>query len=126
MREKLGLERGDVHVDGAVPLAPLAGETEVERLLHVLVAPARDWPVTAHELLEQMRTPPRRMLFLVRHHEARTHHVVIRIAFAVLPTALSDSDAARRRAHEAAAVVRVTKMCIELLRVVVRQNFSLS
>ena len=110
---------------GQSPLAPLAREAEIQRLLHVLVTPALDGAIAANELLEQVRAAAGRVPLLVGDHEARTHHVVVRVALAVLPAALPDPDAARGRANEAPAVVGKAKVSIELLRVVIGPELQL-
>jgi len=91
VREELGLVRGHVHVDRAVGLAALAGEAQVEGVLHPLVLP----PVAddlALEHLEQHPGPtPGGVLLLPGHHVAWAHRPALR------PAAQPHADALQGR-----------------------------
>ena len=99
MSEELRLVRRHVDVDGAVALASLAGEAEIERLVHGVAPPAVAERVPLHHLEEEARAAARRVLLLARHHEARAHRARVE------PPAFADADAANRRVREAPAVV---------------------
>src|SRR5689334_22937919 len=76
----------------------------------MLVAPSVFDRASLH-LEEEMSAAARRVLFFARHHEGRTHRVLVTLA--AEPAALSDADTAQRRVREAAAVVRVLEIGLE-------------
>src|SRR5690348_16088014 len=80
VRQELGLVRRHIDVYGAVALAAFARETEIERLLHVVVPPHPGHGVTFEHFPEQMGAAARRVLFLAGDLEARTHRPVIEAA----------------------------------------------
>ena len=105
MREELGLVRGEIDVDRTVTLAPLAGETQVERVFDSVVAPSfRHRTIAPEHLPEQVRAAAGRMLLLERDHVARAHHVVVILPLAVLAPAATDADAPEGRTREAPVV----------------------
>src|SRR5262249_36857989 len=106
--EELRLVRRDVDVRGAVALAALAGEAQIERLLHRFVTPAAVDRAALEHLPEQVRAAAGRVLLLARHHEARAHRVVAGLA--VEAPALADADAALRGVRELAVIVRVLEV----------------
>ena len=99
VREKFGLVRGQINAHRAVALAALAGEAEVERLFHVLVAPAVADHVALGHLPEQVGAAAGGVLLFVRHPPARAHDA------AFLAAAFSDADAAQHGVGQAAVVV---------------------
>ena len=81
VREELGLERRDVDVYRAVTFAALAREAESSASFtfsscHTFVIGPSVRIISSRRL----RSTARRVLFLARDHEARTHHVVVGIA----------------------------------------------
>jgi hypothetical protein len=113
VREELGLVRGDVDGDRAVALAALAREAEVERLLHVRVAPALlPDRLPVQHLEQQAGAPARRVHLLARDHVTRAHRPALGAA------ALADAEAALRRRREAPAVARETEVRLDPPRAV--------
>src|SRR5205823_2292074 len=104
------LRFGARHVDGdrALALAALARETQVERVLHVLVAPTARQRIAFEHLEEQTGSSPRRMRLFARDPVTRAHRA------AAVTAALADADAADRREREAVTIGRIRKMCVEL------------
>lgn len=98
--EGLGLVRRHVDVDGAVHLAPLAREAQVERLLDALVPPTVGDDVGFEHLEQDARPPPRRVPLVLRGHVARAHGAALAAA------AEAHTDASQRRLGEAATVLR--------------------
>ena len=80
MREELGLERGHVDVHGAFAFAALAGQAEVERVLHRLVAPVVRDDFALEHLEQQPGPAARRMFLFARDHVARAHHAMVEAA----------------------------------------------
>ena len=113
MAEKLRLVRRHVHVDRAIALAALAGEAQVERVLHFLALPAVVDDFAVHHLEQHARAAARGILFLARHHVGGAHRSA---AFA---PAGADADAAQRGAGEAVSVGGIGEMRFGLRRVVV-------
>src|SRR5205807_8353776 len=100
VREELGLVGGHVDLDGAIALASFARETEIQRLPHVVVAPAARQRLAFEHLEEQPRASAARVLLVVRDAIARAHRAI------VLAAALADAYATGRRKRKAAAIVR--------------------
>ena len=105
VREKFGFVRRHVDLDRTLALAAFAGETQIERVLHVLVAPAARHRIAFEHLEQQPRPAASRVLLVVCHPIARTHRS------AVLPPALPNPHTTRRRERKAAAVVGESEMC---------------
>src|SRR2546423_5674241 len=112
MREELGLQRRHVDADRTVLRTALAGEAEVERRQSLVGAPELELLAVLH-LPKQPRAPARRVLFLARDHVARTHHAALRVP------AVADADAAKRRVLEAAVVLLIREVGLQLRRRVV-------
>ena len=114
MREELRLERRHVDAHGAVVCAALAGEAQVERVVHLPGAPHVEVAAVQH-LPEDSCAAASRVLLLERDLVARAHDVAARIGAPALP----DADAARRRVREAAVVVREGEVRLDVRRPVV-------
>ncbi len=71
--EELALEAGDVHADGTLRLARAALETEVEHLVHALVAQPRLPQSAAHRQPEHVGASARRIGLLAGRHVRRAH-----------------------------------------------------
>src|SRR5438105_11780644 len=93
VRKKLCLVRCHVDVHRAVAFAPLACQTQIERLFHMFIAPSVLDYVPMHHFPKQVRPPSRGMRLFPSHHIAWAHRVLF--AFAVLPATLADADAAQ-------------------------------
>src|SRR5262245_45831969 len=102
--EELRTVRGHVHVGRTLGLAGLARQTEVERLLDVIVLPAVLDDFALKQLEQHVRAAAGAVLFLERHHVAGTHGSRV-----VLP-ALAEPDTAQRRSLNRSAVVRKREM----------------
>ena len=103
MREELGLVGGDVHVDGAIALASLAGEAEIERLLDFFAAPAiADDPIFSgwalRHLPEKVSAAAGGVFFFACDPIAGTHDA------AFFATAFANTDAAQGGVRQAAVV----------------------
>src|SRR5450631_4511238 len=96
--------RCDVHTDGAIAFAALTREAEVQRLLHILIAPAVGDGRALQHLPKQMSPAARAMDFLASGHVAGAHRLVLARVWA-FPAALSDANAAQRRPRKTAIVV---------------------
>ena len=96
MREELRLVGCHINADGALRLTGLAGQAEVQCLLHLLALPSSRNRFPAEHLKEQVSPAAGRMLLLTGHHVARTHGALV-----CLP-ALADAHAAKRGARNAA------------------------
>jgi hypothetical protein len=94
VREELGAVGRHVDVRGALRLAGLAGQAQVERPLDRLVFPAVLHDLALKELEEQVRAAARAVLLLERHHVAGTHRPAV-----VFP-ALAQTDAPQRRPRD--------------------------
>ena len=114
--QKLGFIRSDVHVGRAFRFAGLAGETQVERLLNVLVLPCVMHDLALQDFEEHVRAAAGAVFFLERHHVAGTHRAGIMLA------AFSQPDASNRRLGEGTAVVRKLKISFGVERFVVRSQ----
>src|SRR5215468_8793641 len=114
MGEKLCLVGRQVDRDGALGLAALACQTQVERLLYLLAAPSILDDFAVGHLPEQVGTTPSRVLFLARYPEARAHDP------AFIATALADSDTAQGGVCQAAVILWKLEMCGRPPRVGVR------
>ena len=106
--EELGLVGGHVDVDGALALAGLAGEAEIEGLFHRLTAPAPAERVALQHFEEQARAPARRVHLLARRHVTGAHDARLRLA------ADADAHAAPSRLGEAGIVVSISEMGLQL------------
>src|SRR5690348_174498 len=113
MGQKLRFVRGHINADGAIALAAFAGETQVERLLHVLVTPAILDDIFLSHLPEEMRPSTRGMLLLTRHAKARTHDA------AFIAAALTHSNATQCGVRQTTVVFRKLKMGRRLPGIVV-------
>src|SRR5439155_4586082 len=104
VRKKLSFVRGHVHRYRALTFASFAGETEIERFLHLLTLPAIcDHPALQH-LPKQSRPSARRMLLLHSHAIARAHRLMPGLA------ALADADTAKYGARKTSLVFRPMEM----------------
>src|SRR3954471_3402642 len=104
MGKELRLVGGHINVHRAIAFASFARQAEVERFLHMLVAPLWLQLFSFHQLKKQMGAATRRVLFLMRHQKRRTHGVIARL----LPdrsSAFPDSDAAQCSALEAMLII---------------------
>src|SRR4051794_25021368 len=91
MRQELSFVRRHVDANLTISLATFAGEAEVERFFHRLIAPAIFDRVPREHFKEQMRAAAGRMHFLARHAIAGAHRP------GVLATAFTDTDTAQSR-----------------------------
>src|SRR3954471_18069624 len=73
VEEELRLVRRHVHVDGALALASLAREAEIERLLHCLALPSVLERRAFEHLEQQVRPASRRVHLFPGRAIARTH-----------------------------------------------------
>src|SRR5690606_14383118 len=101
---ELGLVRGDVDAHRALALAPLAGQAEVEGLLHLLALPPVGDRLALEHLEEEVGPAAGGVFLLLQHHEARAHGAAAEAA------AQADPDAPERGAGEAPVVPRVAEM----------------
>ena len=111
--KELALETGDVDADRALGLARTAFETQVERLVHAVVAKSRLAEPPGDRQSKHVGPPACRMLFVARHHVGRAHG-----PFEGLP---ADAEAAahfHRAGHP--AVVGVVEVRLERSRRVSR------
>ena len=97
--KEFGLVGGQVHAHRAVALAAFAGETQIQRLFHGLVAPAVPDHVALRHLPEQVGAAAGGVLFFAGHAKAGTHDAAFIVA------AFPDSDAAQSGAGQAAVVI---------------------
>jgi hypothetical protein len=98
---------------------PLARETQIQRLLDLLVAPrVLDRSVGTHHLEQEPCAAAGRMALLERDLIAGTHHPG-------LVTTLPHPEAAFRRRSEAATVGRVAKLCLHRPRAVARIHLQM-
>jgi len=114
VREELRLVGGDVDARGAVALASLAGEAEVQRLLDPLVAPSAGDRLSLEHLEEQPYAPARRVLLLAGDHVARAHRPVPGAP------ALPKAEATLGRAGEVTVIVDEGEARLDRGRVVPR------
>src|SRR5436190_23938559 len=91
MREELRLVRRHVDIHRTFALASLAGKTEIERVLHVLVLPSAVERIALEHLEEQAGATTRRMRLFACRPIARTH------CPAFVAATLADADAPDRR-----------------------------
>ncbi len=98
VRQELGLVARHVGVRRAVAAAALAGEAQVERLLHLLALPAVGDHLAAQHLVEQPAAAARRIAFFAGRAVARAHGAALGRA------ALAHADAALGGAREAVAL----------------------
>ena len=110
--EELGLVGGHVDVDRAVPLAALARQAQLQRLVDLLAAEAVFDRLALEHLEQDPRAPPRGVLLVEGHHVARAHRAALDVA------ALAGADASGGGVGEAPAVLRVGEVRVRLGRVV--------
>ena len=115
VREKLGLVCGQVNAHRAIALAALAGEAEIERLFHVLVAPAVADHVALGHLPEQVGAAAGGVLLFVGHAPAGTHDA------AFFAAAFSYADAAQSGVGQAAVVMGKLEVGLGVPGIVVRR-----
>src|SRR5579863_3645815 len=118
MREELGLVGRHVDVDRTIALAALARQAQVERLLHIFIAPAIGENVAVQHLPQLTSTAARRVFLFVGHHEAGTHGVVA-CSLSLLATALPYANATQGRMREAASFFRIMEVRFRLPRLVI-------
>ena len=113
VRQELGLVRRHVDAHGAVLLAALARQAEVERLQHLVALPQVDLGA-GHHLEQDPRTAASAVLFLARDHEAGAHRSAGHVP------ALADAHTPNRGVSEPSAVVRIGEVRLHRGRAVVR------
>ena len=106
--EELGLVGRDVDLNRAVAGAPLAGKTQVERLLDGVVAPPVGDRIALEHLEQQAGAAAGRVALLAGGVEARAHRQAAKVA------ALRHAEAALDRGRERASVVGVGEVGLEL------------
>ena len=94
MREHLAPHARHVDAGGALRLARLAAEAEIERLEKRWIVEATGKEFAAQGLVQQSRSAARRVTLIARGHEARAHRARVELA------ALAHADAVQRRARE--------------------------
>src|SRR6185312_264860 len=104
MRQKFGLVGRHVDVDRAISLAAFAGQTQIQRLFDMLVAPAVFEWLSLEHFKEQTRPPTRGVGFFVCDHIAGTHGPASRAA------ALAYTDTAQARSGKTATVLWILKV----------------
>src|SRR5690348_11747139 len=105
-------------MDRAIALAALAGETEIERLLDGVTLPALLNRAAVQHLEQQARAPARRVALLARRHVTRAHDALL----AVDAPARADADAAPRRLGEAAVILEIGEVVVDLGRLIERPD----
>src|SRR5579864_4876449 len=109
MREKLSLVCSHIDIHGTIAFAAFAGEAEVERLFHALIAPAFGDHIAMQHLPQMVRAAARGVPLFMRDHEAGTHGIAFG-AGRVFSAALSNANAAQRRMGKAAVILRILEM----------------
>ena len=104
MRQELSLVGGYIDAHGTVTFATFAGQTEVERFLHVLIAPAVVDDIALGHLPQQMSPAAGGMFLLAGYAETGTH------CPAFEAPAFAHSHAAQSGVGEAAVILGKTKM----------------
>src|SRR6185312_1667830 len=95
MRQEFRLVGRHIDVDRTIALTPLAGETQVQRFLYVVIAPPVGDDVAVQHLPKVMRAAARRVPLLVRHHVAWAHGVIVGV-LSLFSAAFAYADAAQR------------------------------
>src|SRR4029077_16665107 len=114
MRQEFCLVSRDIDVGGAFGLASLAGETQIQRFLDVLVLPAVTQYFALQQLKQHMRAASRAVLFFTRGHVARAHGA------AIIFSTGSDPDASQCGFRERTVIFGELKMRLGLAWMVVR------
>ena len=114
MGQKFGLPRRHIHVDRTFGFAGFAGETQIERLFHFLVAPAAGKDIALQHLPQQVRAAPGGVFLLERDHVAGAHRSVVLLA------AGAHADTAQRGFAEGTVVCGELEPGFGLLRLVAR------
>src|SRR5260370_29082983 len=108
VRKKLGLVGRNISSDGAIALTSLAGETKIERRLHVRVAPLLADYIAFGHLPKQVGAATSGVLFFASHAKAGTHHSAFELA------ALAHTHTAKRCLRQAAIVLGKFEMGFRL------------
>ena len=117
VRSELCLVTRHVDIDRAVAFTAFAGEAEIQGLFDLCAAPAIvNRPAMKH-LEQESRATARRISLFMSDEIAWAHHLVV----AVVPSALSDADAALRRPIEA-ALLRKLEVRLQGWRLIARPN----
>src|SRR5689334_8192308 len=85
VRQKLGLICGHIDLHGAIMLAPLAREAEVESLTNGLTPPAVFDNITANHFIQQASAAASRMFLFMRDHVAGAHGFIAALMAAAHP-----------------------------------------
>src|SRR6266545_1642086 len=96
----------DIDSDRTIVLAPLAGQTEVQRLFYAFIPPAVPDDFALGHLPQEMGTASGGVLLFASDAKTGTHHAIGIIA------ALADPDAAQGGLGQAAVVLRELEMCL--------------
>src|ERR1022692_2380798 len=113
VRQELSFVGGHIDADRAVALAPLAGEAQIERVLHVLVAPTVLNHISLGHLPQQVGAASGRVFFLASHAKTGTHDSTFIVA------AFAYSDVAQCGVRQAALIFGKLKVRLRLPRLVV-------
>ena len=113
MRQEFGFVGGHVDVYRAVAFAAFAGETEIERFLHLFALPTVANDFALHHLEEQVGASAGAVLFFASDAIARAHRLLL------VAAALAYAYAAQGRARETSAVFGKFEMRLGLPRIVV-------
>src|SRR5260370_2359522 len=80
VREKLRLVCRNIHICRALGLAGFARQTQIQRLLDVFIFPAVTYDLSLEQLKEQVRAPPRAVLFFSTCHITGAHRSAIALS----------------------------------------------